>query len=305
MSGQASLTDTVKALALEAGFARVGIAPADADLKAEPFEQWLAAGHHGEMTYLARDVAQRHRPVALVEAALSVICLAVGYAPAEELPTDAFIARYARGRDYHKLLKKRAHHLMDRLREIEPSFDGRAFVDAGPVAERSLAAAAGLGWIGKNGCLVVPDLGSYVVLCEIVCNLPLQADQPLTPQCGDCNACVRACPTRALLGDGLMDARRCRSYLTIEHRDAIPDDLQPLMGNCLFGCDDCQAVCPHNKDVPAGDPELSQPRDGLRELSINRVRKWTEPDWDAATRGSGLRRATLEMFHRNAAVIGR
>ncbi len=305
MSSQQIATDTIKALAVEVGFARVGIAATDADLRAEPFAAWLAAGGHGEMAYLARDVEKRHRPAALVEGARSVICLAVGYAPAEELTGDAFIARYARGRDYHKVLKKRAHALMDRLRDIEPSFDGRAFVDAGPIAERSLAAAAGVGWIGRNGCLIAPGLGSYAVLCEIVCNLPLIPHAPIEPQCGDCNACVDACPTGALLGDGRLDARRCRSYLTIEHRGQIAPELAPRMGGCVFGCDVCQEVCPHNKDIPAGDPELSQPREALGGLTIERVLDWSKADWDAATRGSAMRRATLEMFARNARLAAR
>ena len=305
MSSPQISIDTIKALAVEAGFARVGVAAADADLKAEPFAAWLAAGRHGQMAYLARDDEKRHRPTVLVEGARSVICLAVGYAPAEELTGDAFIARYARGRDYHKVLKKRAHALMDRLRELAPSFDGRAFVDAGPIAERSGAAAAGVGWVGRNGCLIAPGLGSYVVLCEIVCNLSLAADAPIKPQCGDCTACVEACPTGALLGDGTMDARRCRSYLTIEHRGEIDGGLAGQMGACVFGCDICQEVCPHNKDVRPGDPELSEPRDVLRALSIQRVLDWTEADWDAATRGSAMRRATLEMLGRNARLAAR
>ena len=298
------LTPTIKRLAVEAGFQRVGIAPVDADLQAGSFAEWLAAGYHGEMDYLARNVAKRHSPADLVEGAQSVICLAVSYAPAAEPTGDAFIARYARGRDYHRLLKKRAHGLMDQLREIEPSFDGRAFVDTGPLAERAVAAAAGLGWIGRNGCLIAPGLGSYVLLTEIVCNLALQPDAPMQPQCGDCSACVDACPTGALLGEGLLDARRCRSYLTIEHRGEIASDLHPLMGNCVFGCDVCQEACPHNKDVPAGDPELSHPRDVLRGLTVEGVLDWTESEWDAATRGSAMRRATLEMFRRNARLAG-
>ena len=303
MSSAKQLTEAVKALALEEGFAAVGIASPKADLKADTFARWLEQGFHADMAYMARDVATRHRPTSLVDGARSVICLAVSYAPAEQLTGDAFVARYARGRDYHRACKQRAHRLMDRIRELEPTFEGRAFVDAGPIAERSLAAAAGLGWIGRNGCLIAPGLGSYVVLCEIVCNLSLPADEPVAPQCGDCDKCVQACPTGALHADGLVDARRCCSYLTIEHRGEIDPELQALMGDCVFGCDVCQAVCPENRDVPTGDGELAGPRDVLRDLTVRRVLDWTEADWDTATRGSALRRATYEMWLRNARLV--
>ena len=303
MSSPKQLAATVKSLATEAGFSAVGIASPQADLKTDAFARWLREGFHAEMAYMGRDVATRHRPEALVAGARSVICLAVSYAPTEELTGDGSIARYARGRDYHRACKKRAHRLMDRIRDIEPSLEGRAFVDAGPIAERSLAAAAGVGWIGRNGCLIVPGLGSYVVLCEIVCNLRLQFDEPIAPQCGDCDACVRACPTGALRADGLVDARRCRSYLTIEHRGEIDAEFASLMGTCVFGCDVCQEACPHNQDIPAGDDELARPRDVLRELSIADVLNWTEADWDAATRGSAMRRATYEMWVRNARLV--
>ncbi len=300
MSSAKQLAGAIKAMAREAGFAAVGIASPRAALKADTFARWIEQGDHADMAYMARDVATRHHPASLVAGARSVISLAVSYAPAEPLAGDAFVARYARGRDYHRVLKKRAHRLMDRLREIEPSFEGRAFVDAGPIAERSLAAAAGIGWIGRNGCLIVPRLGSYVVLCEIVFNLSLAADEPVPSDCGDCDRCVQACPTGALQADGLVDARRCRSYLTIEHRGEIVPELQSMMGNCVFGCDVCQEVCPHNQDAPPGDPELATPREGVGDLSIDDILNWSQADWDAATRGSAMRRATYEMWLRNA-----
>jgi len=291
----------VKALAIEVGFGAVGIASIDADVQAERFEAWLAAGYQGEMNYLTRHASARRQPASLLDGARSVVCLAVSYHPAEGADGDVLVARYARGRDYHKVLKQRGRRLMDCLRQIEPDFDGRVFVDAGPIPERSFAAAAGLGWIGRNGCLITP-LGSDVVLAEIICNVTLEPDAPMANQCGDCEACVRACPTGALLGDGLMDARRCRSYLTIEHRGEIDSALREKMGNCVFGCDVCQAVCPQNTDVPAGDGELARPRDVLGDLTIDRVLAWTEADWDAATRGSAMRRAPYDMWLRNAAI---
>ena len=292
-------TDAVKAAAIEAGFARVAVAPVE-EADGEVFRGWLAQGRHGEMAYLARNVEKRLAPATLVPGSRSVICLAVPYAPATP-PDDTLLARYARGRDYHRVLKKRCHRLMDLIREIAPDFEGRAFVDSAPVMERHLAAEAGLGWIGRNGCLIVPGLGSYVLLCEIVCNLPLRPDSRVESACRDCDACVGACLTGALADPPLVDARRCISYLTIEHRGPIAPDLRARMGVRLFGCDACQAVCPHNRDLPAGDPELL--RDSpLGGAGVAEVLAWTWDDWDVATRGSACRRASHEMFLRNAVI---
>jgi len=352
-------------MAREAGFARVGVARADISFDESGYRAWLSAGRHGDMAYLARSVAERHAPGQLVEGARSIICLALSYAPGA-LPRhghlgneqgllpgrdgratltgdahatsvaagDGIIAHYARGRDYHKVLKQRCRRLMDALRAIEPSFAGRAFVDTAPIAERQLAAAAGLGWIGRNGCLIADGLGSYVVLCEIICNLPLSPDEPCRRDCGDCRLCIDACPTGAIVADGVVDARLCRSYLTIEHRGGIGPALWPKMGSCVFGCDACQAACPHNTGVPPGDDELTcpepvegacpepvegacpepvegacpepvegaQPHGSVAELTIAEVLTWSEADWDAVTRGSAMRRATYEMFIRNTVL---
>ena len=298
------LTDRVKALALEAGFARVGVAPAAETPHAERLDEWLARGWHAGMDYMARNVEKRKRPDLLVPGARSVICLAAAYAPrGEDTGGEYFIARYARGRDYHQVLKKRCRRLMDRIREAAPQFAGRAFVDSAPVAERSLAATAGLGWIGLNGCLIVPGLGSYVVLCEIVCNLPLARGEPIAPQCGDCDACAAACPTGALSDEGLVDCRRCISYLTIEHRGEIEPQYREKIGNRLFGCDTCQEACPHNREVPRGDAELTPKGKPLGGPRLAEVLTWTPADWDAATRGSPLRRAGYEALLRNAKIV--
>ncbi|MFP3936862.1 MAG: tRNA epoxyqueuosine(34) reductase QueG [Phycisphaerae bacterium] len=294
------LARTVKRLALESGFVRAGIASAGAVTGAQMFTDWLSAGRHGAMDYLARNIDKRFDPRLLVEGARSVICVALSYAPPPDAPERA-VARFARGRDYHRVAKQRLHRLMDRLREIEPGFSGRAFVDSAPLAERSLAVSAGLGWIGRNGCLIVPELGSYVVLGEIVCNLPLEADEPLGGGCGDCGRCVEACPTGALRGDGTMDARMCVSYLTTEHHGEIDQRLQAKMGVRLFGCDACQRVCPHSADVPAGDGELTEERP-IAKVTPADVLRWTEADWDAMTRGSTTRRADFRMWLRNAAI---
>ena len=235
--------------------------------------------------------------------ARSVICLAAAYAPNRPPPTQAArVARYARGRDYHNVLRRRCRGLMDRIRALEPSFAGRAFVDSAPVMERSLAAAAGVGWIGRNGCLLAPGLGSYVLLAEIVCNLPLAPDAPLEPQCGDCRACLAACPTGALGDDGLVDARKCVSYLTVEHAGRIASPLWPKMGTSLFGCDACQEACPHNADLPAGEADLVGAAAPLAGASTAHVLAWREDDWDRATRGSAIRRAQWPRLLRNAAI---
>lgn len=297
-------------MAREEGFARVGVVSADVSFDESAYRAWLSAGRHGDMAYLARSVAERHAPGQLVEGARSIISLAASYAPGESDAGDAIIARYARGRDYHKVLRRRCRRLMDRLRAIEPSFTGRTFVDTAPIAERQLAAAAGLGWIGRNGCLIANELGSYVVLCEIICNLPLSPDEPCRWDCGDCRLCIDACPTGAIVADGVVDARLCRSYLTIEHRGRIGPALWPKMGSCVFGCDACQAACPHNTSVPAGDDEFTcpepvegaHPGGSVAELTIADVLDWSESDRDASTRGSAMQRATYDMFIRNAVL---
>ena len=297
---KAELTVVVFRLALDAGFTRAAIAPAGLLGCCGKFDEWLARGWHGEMAYMERNVEKRKAPDLLVPGALSVLTLAVGYAPggddsAPSLP--GYIARFARGRDYHKVLKRRCAELMDRIDEIVPDFDGRAFVDTAPVMERSLAAAAGLGWIGRNGCLIVEDLGSYVVLCEIVTNLPLITGSPVDPACGECDACIRACPTGALGDDGLVDSRKCLSYLTIEHRGEATEEMRKC-NRGLYGCDLCQEVCPHNRGLPLGDVELTA--SGAAEFDLADVQTWTAEDWDLATCDRAIRRAKYDMFMRNA-----
>jgi epoxyqueuosine reductase len=250
---------------------------------------------------MARNLEKRLEPKRLVPGACSVVCLAVSYAPAAPRGGGP-VARYARGRDYHKVLKRRCHRLMDHIRQIAPDFEGRAFVDSAPVMERSLAAAAGVGWIGRNGCLVVPGIGSYVVLCEVVSNLPLAPDAPLPAECAQCGKCVEACPTGAIAEGGLVDARRCISYLTIEHRGEVPPELQPAFSRRVFGCDACQEACPFNANPPPGDAELLAGADEMRALTAEDVLGWAEADWDAATRGRATRRADYAMFRRNAAI---
>ncbi|MEN6664566.1 MAG: tRNA epoxyqueuosine(34) reductase QueG [Phycisphaerae bacterium] len=286
-------------MALEMGFARVGIAALGPDPRGATFAAWLAGGNHADMTWLQRHRTLRQNPSAIAPWARSAICLAVPYAPSE--PLDSPIARYARGRDYHRVLRGRGDKLIKAIAAIAPGFQGRIFVDACPLSERGLAAAAGVGWIGRNGCLIVPGVGSYVVLCEIVCSLPLPPDEPLAGHCGRCGACVKACPARAIGEGGLVDCRRCLSYHTTENRGEIPEALRPQLGRQVLGCDACQEACPHNRDIPPGDAELTTPR-AIAAASLEDILQWTHGQWDAVTRGSAARRASCEMFIRNAII---
>ena len=302
MNRSVDLTAAVKELAGRAGFARVGVAGAGTLAGEGVFRDWLARGWSGGMDYLARNVEKRFRPEALVPGARSVLCLAVGYAPAGGDPQPGPIALYARGRDYHEVLARRCSRLMDDIRAMVSGFSGRAFVDSAPLAERSLAAEAGVGWIGRNGCLIAPNLGSFVLLAEIVSNLELSPDKPLAARCGGCDLCIRACPTAALAGDGLVDARRCISYLTIEHRGPIDSDVATRMGCRVFGCDACQLACPHNLRLPAGDAELASSATGLDHASLAEMLTWEEARWSAATEGTALRRSGYANFLRNTAI---
>jgi epoxyqueuosine reductase len=297
-----ALTHHVVGLAGRMGFDRVGVVSGDVAFPEQRYAQWLADHGHAGMAYMADHVELRHRPGKLVEDAKSVLCLAVSYGSNAAWTSDAGIAMFARGRDYHKVLKQRCHRLMDTIRETQPDFVGRAFVDSGPVLERRLAEMSGVGFRGRNGCLITEEYGSYVLLCEIVSNLPLVPTEAPPRTCQGCGQCAMACPTGALQLGGLVDANICRSYLTIEHRDAIDPALWDTMGDCVFGCDVCQSVCPHNQSAGMGDPELSAVSPGLLDISLDRILRWAEDDWDLATRGSTMRRTTHAMFLRNAAI---
>jgi len=296
------LTVAVKDLAAKAGFTRAAVTGTGPVAGEGLFRDWLARGWCAGMDYLRRNVAKRFCPELLIPGARSVICLAASCAPGESKPSEGLVALYARGRDYHKVLAKRCRRLMDEIRRVESGFTGRAFVDSAPIAERSLAAACGVGWIGRNGCLYAPGLGSFLLLCEIVCNLPLVPDGPASSRCGDCDLCVRACPTGAIAGDGLVDARRCVSCLTVECKGAIDPALWPRMGCRLFGCDACQLACPLNREVPAGDAELRGLTGPLGGAGLAELLAWTADDWDVATRGSAIRRAGYPEFIRNAVI---
>ena len=308
MSEEQALRARLKALALELGFARVGIACAEPLAEdAARLAQWLAAGHHGQMAYLAENVEVRSDPThaGMLPSARSVIVLATAYAQSAALEGVApgRIARYAQGRDYHALLYDRTRPLRRLLRAAGAHV--RAAVDTLPVLERAWAVRAGLGFVGKNACLIIPGLGSHVLLTVLITSAELTPDAPQRERCGSCRLCLDACPTRAFVGPRQLDARRCISYLTIEHEGPIAEELRAQMGGWLFGCDVCQDVCPFNRSAP--DPVLGPdpfaPRERWAELGAEDFLRMDEQTFDRYSRGSALRRAGRDSMARNAAIV--
>ncbi len=303
------LTDRVKRLGRELGFQQVGIADLDLAQAAHHLRDWLARQYHGEMTYMERHAELRADPAALVPGTLRVISLRMDYLPAEvetikvlQNPAQAYLSRYALGRDYHKLIRRRLQTLADRLQEEIGVFGYRAFVDSAPVLERALAEKAGIGWIGKNTMLINKQAGSWFFLGELFTDLPLLVDAPASAHCGSCTACLDVCPTQAFVGPNLLDARRCISYLTIELHGSIPIDLRPLIGNRVFGCDDCQLCCPWNKFTTPTREQDFTPRHRLDQSSLVELFLWSEDDFLRHTEGSAIRRIGHERWLRNLAV---
>ena len=290
-------------LARGLGFACAGVAPVGASRHVGRFDRFIERGFCADMDYLRRTRPTRADTRRMLEGAAAVICLAVPYAPGPGEEGAGHVARYARGRDYHRLLRKRCGKLIDALRAETGDMAARICVDTAPVSDRELAAEAGLGWIGRNGCLVHPEWGSYLLLAEIIVDVPLPPDAPLESRCLACGRCAEACPTGAIGDDGLVDARRCISYLTIENRGRIPEEFRRAMGGRVFGCDACQEACPYNATakVPPGDPALRGPSEPARTPAAAML-SWTEADWDHLTRATACRRAKYEMFLRNAAI---
>jgi epoxyqueuosine reductase len=259
---------------------------------------------------MSRHGKKRSRPAALVDGTIRVISARMDYLPDEETaPVDlldkdkcAYIARYALGRDYHKLLRGRLQSLAERIEAAAGSFGYRVFVDSAPVLEKPLAQKAGLGWIGKHTNLINQQAGSWFLLGEIFTDMPLPTDKAATGHCGSCQACIDVCPTDAIVAPYVLDARRCISYLTIELKGHIPIEFRPAIGNRIFGCDDCQLFCPWNKFAqPTGEPDF-YPRHGLDEANLVSLFGWDETAWEQNTRGSAIRRAGYEGWLRNIAI---
>lgn len=299
----------IKQWAQELGFAKAGIADTDLRREEPRLQAWLDAGMHGEMHYMANHGMMRCRPAELEPGCLRVISVRMNYLPEQAAfathladPSQAYISRYALGRDYHKVIRQRLKQLGERIRDYVGPFGYRPFVDSAPVLERPLAANAGLGFIGKHSLLLDATDGSWFFLGELLVDLPLPVDSPLPEQCGSCVACMTMCPTQAIVAPYVVDARRCVSYLTIEHAGAIPEELRPLLGNRIYGCDDCQLVCPHNRLAP-----LTQEKDFARralwqEQRLLQLWQWSEAEFLTATEGSAIRRIGHERWQRNIAV---
>jgi len=302
------LAAQIKVWGRELGFAEVGIAGTDTDVATAGLQRWLALGRHGEMDYMAKHAHLRAAPEQLVPGVRSVISVRLPYWPgaaadAEAVLADgarAYVSRYALGRDYHKPIRNRLQKLADRIRVEAGDFAYRAFSDSAPVMEVEFARQAGTAWRGKH-TLSLTRGGSWHFLGELYTDLPLPADQPVSDHCGSCRACIDICPTRAIVAPYEVDARRCISYLTIELAGPIPEDLRPLMGNRIYGCDDCQLCCPWNRFAVTGDPDFA-PRNGLDDSTLCGLFAWSERDFDERLQGSPIRRIGHERWLRNIAV---
>lgn len=306
----ARLALAIKRWALALGFQQLGIADIDLAEDEGRLLAWLAAGQHGAMEYMSRHGTKRSRPQELLTGTLRVLCVRMNYwtvtepGPQQLLGNagTAYISRYAVGRDYHKVLRRRLKRLALRVQEHTGHANYRVFVDSAPVLEKALARNAGLGWIGKHTNLINREDGSWFFLGEIYTDIPLPLDTPVQAHCGSCMACLYACPTKAIIAPYRLDARRCISYLTIELRSSIPVALRPLIGNRIFGCDDCQLVCPWNRGAkPTLEPAFA-PRDDLDTRQLLDLFQWTKDDFDRRTEGSPIRRIGYSCWLRNIAV---
>ena len=304
----AQQAEQIKAKALSLGFDLCGIAPAGASQHADHLRAWLTAGRHGEMHYLAARFDERVDVRTYFPPARSVVCVAMNYhvpltlaeAPS---PDSGRVARYALGEDYHVHIQKRLKDLADWLRAAWPGTLTKFAVDTAPVLERELAVRAGIGWQGKNTNVISPTIGSWIFLAELFTSLDLPADAPATDHCGTCTRCIDSCPTGAITRPYELDATRCISYLTIEHRGDVADDLRRLTGDWLYGCDVCQDVCPFNGRAPAATDAALQPRLPIGRLDAAAVAQWSPDDYQHATRRSAMRRVKLPIFQRNARTV--
>jgi len=309
-----SLKQRIQQWGAELGFQQVSIADVDLSAHEPRLRQWLQQHFHGTMDWMAENVDKRCHPEQLHEGTLRVITARMDYRP-ELIPliptehsNEAQISCYANGRDYHKVMRTRLSQLADKinaqLNQTGSSHRGRAFVDSAPVLERALAEKSGLGWIGKNTMLINKDAGSLFFLGELFTNLPLPLDETVdnSNHCGTCTACISSCPTGAIVGPYQVDARKCISYLTIEHKGSIPVELRSLMGNRIFGCDDCQIVCPWNKFSTITTEKDFSPRDYVKQKPLFELFLWSEEEFLKQTEGSPLRRVGYERWLRNIAV---
>ena len=304
------MEERVKRWGRELGFDAIAIAGTELAEEEARLVEWLGRGWHGEMDYMARHAERRARPAELVPGTVSVITARLNYTPAEardsweviEDPDAAFISRYALGRDYHKVLRAKLQALADRMAQELGPFHYRVFTDSAPVMEVSLGARSGLGWRGKHTLLLSRDAGSLFFLGELFVSLDLARDAPVSEHCGTCARCIAICPTAAIVAPYQLDARRCISYLTIEHHGAIPEALRPLMGNRIYGCDDCQLACPWNKYAACSPLPDFDVREAVGNATLLQLWAWNEADFLRHTEGSAIRRIGFERWQRNCAV---
>jgi epoxyqueuosine reductase len=304
------LAQNIKRWGGDLGFQQVGIAGCELGEAETRLLDWLAKGYHGEMEYMERHGTKRSRPADLVPGTLRVIAARMNYLPPDardgwEVLRDgsrAYVSRYALGRDYHKVMRSRMQKLADRIAAETGEFRYRVFTDSAPVMEVELAKVSGLGWRGKHTLLLHREAGSYFFLGELYTDLPLPIDGAQTDHCGTCQKCIDVCPTQAIVAPYQLDARRCISYLTIEHKGPIPEELRPLVGNRVYGCDDCQLVCPWNRFASAsGEPDFAV-RNGLDDVSLVALFSWSERDFVERLAGSAIYRIGYERWLRNIAV---
>ena len=306
----ATLLRALRAWAAELGFGALGVARTELPEDEAWLKRWLALGRHGDMAWMARHGTRRSRPAELVPGTLTVIAVRMDYFPPDTAPAEAvlaeptlgYLSRYALGRDYHKVLRARLQALAERIGRTVVPFGYRVFTDSAPVLEKALAREAGLGWIGKHTNLLAREAGSWFFLGEIYTDLPLPVDAPPGAHCGSCEACIVACPTDAIVAPHELDARRCISYLTIEHQGAIPEPLRPALGNRIYGCDDCQLVCPWNRYARLAATPDFRARHGLDAPRLVDLFAWSEKEFLERTAGSAIRRIGHERWLRNLAV---
>lgn len=303
------LTNQIKQWAYEIGFNKIGITDVDLSQYEPHYQKWIEAGFHGNMDYMEKHGKKRWHPEELVSGTVRVICVALNYLPPDTTflnvlrnPNRAFISRYALGRDYHKVIKQKLFLLAKKIQTLVENTQYRVFVDSAPVLEKPLAEKAGLGWIGKHSNLLSHSGSSWFFLGEIFTDLPLEIDEPAQAHCGSCRACIDICPTNAIVGDKIVDARKCISYLTIELKGSIPEELRPLIGNRVYGCDDCQLICPWNKFVQSTDQVDFKPRHDLDKAEIIELFKWSSDEFNRKTQGSAIHRIGYDRWLRNMAV---
>lgn len=305
-----ALAAQVRTLSRQLGFQRCGITGVELGQDQEHLRSWLAEGLYGSMDWMARHADMRSRPAELIPGTLRVISVGLDYGRNDSDAAwatlangeRAYVARYALGRDYHKLMRKRLQTLARRLQEQVGPMGHRVFVDSAPVLERALARNAGLGWIGKHTCLIDRHGGSWFFLGEIYVDIPLPVDTPASAHCGSCVRCIDVCPTQAIIAPHRLDARRCIAYLTIEHEGPIPLELRKPIGNRIFGCDDCQLVCPWNKFARRTDEPDFRARNDLDVATLPQLFAWDEAEFLTRTEGSPIRRSGHQRWLRNIAV---